>query len=474
MFGCGRNGPFGPLGPNCQFVHQTQESGEPETIRTDKQDDLSPMSQEVQSHGHLSDVQVMQDDGVQQEAQENREHEERRERNQRREEAERRRREAEAQRRRSEEMAEVEQDRLAWESEKEWLRRTENWEPWHQRLYRSLISGEPEPETPQRRYLFQSDLGDPISCVQLGPGGACMAGSVQGKVWMLGGPTDNTRRLAPGGGSEQPPPRAEVLAGFSDEGVRGLYLDEDNIYATFGEGSVGWRRARPHAQVGDRKCFRGLDRKNQQSSNVKHVLQRGAWACVLFPLSSTLVNVSRKEHHCRAFKLFDFGTTAEVAPCDFDGDNLIIIDRTRMGGAPAFHLVKLERNECQELDGLPDAQWISILKLWGTDCVACAVGSTLYLYDYRARRVRHTLRGHREEILAIDARDPDTVATLSSDGVVKLWNGTTGACKRTLRIPGANFFLAYPYCLCMQDQRILISCDEGVYLVELGPQSDVV
>ncbi|CAE8717943.1 unnamed protein product, partial [Polarella glacialis] len=85
--------------------------------------------------------------------------------------------------------------------------------------------------------------------------------------------------------------QAEILAAFSDEGVRGLYLDQENGYATLTDGCKGWRHASPHLQAGAVN-FRSLDRKNTQS--VKHVLQRGPWACVLFPISSTVVNVTRQ------------------------------------------------------------------------------------------------------------------------------------------------------------------------------------
>jgi len=301
-----------------------------------------------------------------------------------------------------------------------------------------------------------------------------MAGTMLGKVWLF---SFDSKQV-------------EMLTAFSDEGVRGLYLDEEYSYATLSEGCRGWRRTRPHAQQLKETNFRNLDRKNTQS--VKHVLQRGPWACVLFPVASTVVNVAKQpqEHHHRAFKLFDVGSSAEVAPCDFDGESLVVVDRSdrTQGGfsdacgcasacgcgqelpdrPPVFRLVQLERNEQTEIDNLPKASSVTLIRLWGPDCLAYAVGSTLFLYDWREKALRRPpLSGHRAEIVAVDAHSPEIIATLSSDASVKLWKGATGECVQTLFVPGASFFLGYPYCLYVQGRRVLVSADEGVILLEL-------
>lgn len=279
-----------------------------------------------------------------------------------------------------------------------------------------------------------------------------MAGTMLGKVWHF---SFDSKQV-------------ELLTAYSDEGIRGLFMDEESAYAVLSEGCRGWRRAKPHAQAGA-VCFRSLDKKNTQS--VKHVLQRGPWACVLFPISSAVVNVPKQKHrHCQ-FKLFDFGSSTEVAPCDFDGENLAVVDRTHAGGSPIFRLVHLDRNEQTEIDCLPKASSASLVKLWGPECLAYVVGNMLYLFDYQKKVMRHSFRGHRAEIVAVDAQDPDIIASLSTDAVVKLWNGATGECQQTIFVPEASFFLGYPYCLSVQNRRVLVSADEGVYLIELdgGP-----
>eukprot|EP00747_Dinoflagellata_sp_TGD_P167108 gnl/TRDRNA2_/TRDRNA2_190997_c0_seq1.p1 gnl/TRDRNA2_/TRDRNA2_190997_c0~~gnl/TRDRNA2_/TRDRNA2_190997_c0_seq1.p1 ORF type:complete len:351 (+),score=43.65 gnl/TRDRNA2_/TRDRNA2_190997_c0_seq1:147-1055(+) len=280
-----------------------------------------------------------------------------------------------------------------------------------------------------------------------------MAGTMLGKVWQLDFSSN----------------RVETLAAFSDEGVRSLYLDDECGYATLCEGTRGWKRQGPRVQA-SMLCFRSLDRKNAQS--VKHVLQRGPLACVLFPLCSIVVNVTRQEHYHCAFKLFDFGSSpTEVAPCDFDGSSLIVIDRSHVTFGPVFCLIRLEKNEHVEIDNLPKASKVTLVKLWGQDCIAyVAGGSDLYLYDYQKKQINHRLRGHRGEIVAVDASDTVTVATLGADSVVKLWNGLTGECNQTVFVPEASFFLGFPYCLHVCNGRILISADEGVYLMEPGPQ----
>jgi len=55
---------------------------------------------------------------------------------------------------------------------------------------------------------------------------------------------------------------------------------------------------------------------------------------------------------------------------------------------------------------------------------------------------------------------------MSSDAQVFLWNGVTGKPVQTFHVPEASFFLGFPYCLAMHEQRLLISCDEGAILIE--------
>lgn len=302
-------------------------------------------------------------------------------------------------------------------------------------------------DAPRCRFLFAAELGDPITSVHVNEHG-CLAGTMLGRVWFFGFESKEV----------------ELLASFSDEGIRGLFMDEDSSYAVLNDQCKGWRMARPHQQVGT-VCFRSLDRKNTQT--VKHVLMRGSLACVLFPITSFVVNVARQEHHTCNFKLFDYGSSSEVVPCDFDGETLAVVDRTNSGACPVFRLVQLASNDIMEIDYLPKANHTALLKLWGSDSFAYAVGSTLYIYDYRKREVTQSLR-HRAEIVAIDAQDPEIVASLSTDAWVKLWQGTTGSCLQTIFIPEATFFLGYPYCLCLQGRRLAVSADEGAFLLELG------
>eukprot|EP00929_Paragymnodinium_shiwhaense_P012818 TRINITY_DN12070_c0_g1_i2.p1 TRINITY_DN12070_c0_g1~~TRINITY_DN12070_c0_g1_i2.p1 ORF type:complete len:144 (-),score=30.12 TRINITY_DN12070_c0_g1_i2:44-475(-) len=133
---------------------------------------------------------------------------------------------------------------------------------------------------------------------------------------------------------------------------------------------------------------------------------------------------------------------------------------------PTYRVVHLERNQQQEVEGLPSVSRISMLRLWSKDCFVYVVGTTIHIYDFVKRRMRHTLKGHAEEVIAIDASDADAIASLSTDGVVKLWSGEDGRCRQTLFVPEANFFLGYPYCLHLHGNKILGSSDEGAFLLE--------
>lgn len=299
---------------------------------------------------------------------------------------------------------------------------------------------------PRCRFLFAADIGDPISSIYLGENG-CLAGTMLGKVWLY---CFESRAV-------------ELLTAFSDEGIRALFLDEESCCATCSEGCRGWRRSN-FAQL-QTICFRSLDKKNTQ--NVKHVLQRGPWACVIFPTSSTMVHVTKQEHHHCGFKLFDYGSSQDVAPCDFDGQNVLVVDRNFNPGIPIFRIIHLEKNESIEVENLPHAGSVTIAKVWAADClVYVAAGSSAYVYDFQKKQMRSRLVGHTAEIVAMDCQNFELIASMSSDATVKVWNGSRGECIQTLFVPEASFFLGYPYMLTMQGQRLMLSCDEGVILWE--------
>lgn len=301
------------------------------------------------------------------------------------------------------------------------------------------------------KFLFAADLGDPITSVYLTDVGCC-AGTILGKVWLYSFDTK----------------QHEELSAFSDEGVRGLYLDNETCCATIGgEGIRGWARAPPHTASGSVN-FRSFDKKNTQ--NVKHVLQFGPWACVIFPTSSIMMNVVTQEHsHCQ-FKLFDYGSSQELVPCDFDGKTVVVIDRSLNGSSPAFRFVNLEQTESVsqiDVEDLPHRGSVTFAKLWGPDHLAyVAGGSSVYLYDYRRRAPSHRLTGHTAEIIAMDSSDSKVIATLSSDAQIIRWDGATGKQLQILHVPEASFFLGYPYCLTMHGHKILVTADEGAILLD--------
>mmetsp|Transcript_28286 Transcript_28286/g.45560 ORF Transcript_28286/g.45560 Transcript_28286/m.45560 type:complete len:311 (-) Transcript_28286:24-956(-) len=302
---------------------------------------------------------------------------------------------------------------------------------------------------PRTSYLFQTDLGDPVSCVFVNDFG-CLAGSMLGKVMYYS--------FRDG--------EAQTLAAFSDEGVRGLYLDAEMSYATLMDVCKGWHSEAPY-QSSLSVNFRTWDRKNAQ--NVKHILQRGPWVLVLFPMSTTVMHVARQEHQHRSFKLFDYGTSTEVAPCDFDGEKLVLVDRSRGTGPPLFRIVHLERNHHTEVDNVPAADSVTLLKLWGANYLICAQNRNLLIYDYedQAPGVKRIIRGQGSEIMAVDSQDPEIIASLDRDAVVKLWNGRTAECIAKLKVPDAHYHMGYPYYLCVSGHRLLLSADEGVFLGEL-------
>lgn len=305
---------------------------------------------------------------------------------------------------------------------------------------------------PKCRFLFDCERGDPVSAVFLDETG-CMAGTMWGRVWMYNFETKHS----------------EDLAAYSDEGIRGTYLLDDTAYATLTESCSGWRRVAPFPQTTN-TCFRTLDKKSTQT--VKHVLQRNHLICLLFPIHTTVMDLLRQEHHSRKFKLFEYGSSQEIAPCDFNGESLLVTDWTHYT-CPVFRVVHLEKDEVTEITELPRAASTTIIKLWTTSSLVYVVGGRqLFIYDYRAKSATQRLRGHRAEIVALECEHERLISSLSADGIVKLWNGEKGECLQNLYVPEANFFLGFPYFLAARGKRVLIAADEGVYLMELEMDLD--
>eukprot|EP00403_Amphidinium_massartii_P017252 CAMPEP_0178420344 /NCGR_PEP_ID=MMETSP0689_2-20121128/26079_1 /TAXON_ID=160604 /ORGANISM="Amphidinium massartii, Strain CS-259" /LENGTH=300 /DNA_ID=CAMNT_0020041813 /DNA_START=44 /DNA_END=943 /DNA_ORIENTATION=+ len=299
---------------------------------------------------------------------------------------------------------------------------------------------------PGCRYLFVADLGDPVSCIHANEFGV-MAGTMLGKVWLYNFNTKET----------------DLLTAFSDEGIRGLYLDDELAHATICEGARSWQCSGLH-MPGLGLNFRTLDKKSTQS--VKHVLQRGPWACVLFPITTTLVHLGRQEQRQAQFRLFDLGSPSEVVPCDFDGQRLCIVDRTLSSRLPVYHIIHLEQAEQLELKDLPGSSHATLMKLWGSKFVVYSCGgAVVHIYDYKAKKMERELSGHRAEVLAIDAQDEVTIATLSVDAEVRLWNGATGECTKILHVPEANFFMGFPYHIIAREKHVCVAADQGVYLL---------
>jgi hypothetical protein len=296
------------------------------------------------------------------------------------------------------------------------------------------------------RYLFQADLGDPISCVYIGDA-ACMAGTMMGKAWLFNMVSADV----------------EKTHGFSDEGLRSIYCDRQSTYLACSDICQEFRISKPHALVTTR-YFSSYN----TTGSLKSVLQNGPKVCIIFLNATVELDLTKGRSQKRPFKSSDLThATGEVLPCDYDGVRLIVSYRVGDQSSPVYRVVTLERNEHTEIRNLPKADYVSLVKLWGAEYIACVVGRTVQLYDHLEQRSRLVFQGHRAEVLALGTQEVETITSLSADGVVKRWEGRTGVCLHSLKIPQASFWFGYPYCLCTHGSRVLISADEGVFLMEL-------
>eukprot|EP00397_Hematodinium_sp_SG-2012_P031888 GEMP01033897.1.p1 GENE.GEMP01033897.1~~GEMP01033897.1.p1 ORF type:complete len:322 (-),score=42.99 GEMP01033897.1:1108-2073(-) len=302
------------------------------------------------------------------------------------------------------------------------------------------------------RLLFANDFGDPISAIYVNDVG-CMAGSYLGKVWRYQWDTEHWMILAP----------------YSDNSVRSVYMTPLESYAMIGERTIrAWEIE--HGVPMKKKL--NFDPKapaigTSSVGSVKFVCGWQHLVVVLYPTTTVVMNLPSCESVTRSFRLFDNGGAARTAcPTDFDGEALVCVDR---GDSISIKVIYLERNEVFNVVNVPDVDTMSFVKLWGPKCLVYVTKARdVVVYNYTARFAVHRWQ-HKSDVIALDTANPTYIFVLLQNGDVNIWNGDSGKREKTEKCPpGVSFHMGWPYFISVHETHIVVSCDEGVAIVETG------
>jgi len=299
--------------------------------------------------------------------------------------------------------------------------------------------------------LFTADFGDPISTLYCNEVG-CVAGTYLGKVWRHRWDTKETTSLA----------------AYSENAVRCVYLNPSyDTYTLIGEAALQvWPDGHLQHRIMefDRKTVLGP----QNSS--KFVLSWQNLALILFPASTIGVNLLTAETIPHLFRLFDLHSNGEGCPSDFDGEAIVCV--CRCSSSVVVTVIDLEKNEHFTIPKIPGWSTLSIVRLWGPRCLAYVTKARIVVvYNYCNHTVLHRWK-HNSDVLALDASDDKYIFVLMKNGSVKVWNGESGVCNYTLTVAShASFHLRFPYYILASWPRIILSCDEGVVVLELDAEN---
>ena len=312
--------------------------------------------------------------------------------------------------------------------------------------------------------MIPAELGDPVSSLFI-DGDFIASGTLLGKIWLyrIG---KNTRKM---------------FAGFSDEAVRGVYVQDSTLYATIGDQLCRQYRVNdPYDQL-DLKFNR-----RSNGSGFKHVIQHFNQATVFYPGMTMFVDVVTSSQSMCPYKL-QRPTIMNVCPIDCYQYQVLFtefgVSDTSQPPPRKFRLVDVSTGvQRWESDDVS----ISQARFINESTLAYVKGRRLVIFDFTATKSREIRT--RENIVSIDCdlcmgrENPGLVLSLGEGGWLSVIEWNSGKVHYTYRIKQLCFSLGFPYFVkgfLDNEQRTLhaaVSDDYGVHYmrIDLGiPKSPV-
>ena len=306
------------------------------------------------------------------------------------------------------------------------------------------------------KLVTPSEPGDPISAVFVDDK-YVISGSLLGRIWVYN-IEQNTRRM---------------LAGFSDDAVRGIHYQDGTVYATIGDYLCKHiRLLDPYDQL-DVK----FDRRSS-GSGFKYVVQKFNQVTVFYPGMTTFIDVVSNTQSMCPFKMQQ-AMVLNVCPIDSYQYNVLFSEFAATDEAPPpprkFKLVDVSTG---------DPRWecvdprISAMKLIDQDSMVYFSQNRIVVYSFVNKAKRLEIKNfHKSAVITFDCslcmssdeRRP-LITSLGANGTIVVFDYFTGRVEYRGKLKDFSFSLGFPYLVqsFMDDNgevKVAVSCDYGVHYV---------
>jgi hypothetical protein len=308
--------------------------------------------------------------------------------------------------------------------------------------------------------------GDPLTAVFL-TDTHLVCGTVSGKIWSYD--VDGNR--------------LKCAAGFSDDSIRGLYIQDSTIYATVGDSYCKQIRVTDHRDQLETRFER-----RSSSSGFRHVFQKFTQVTIVYPGMTTYIDVVTNEQSMCPYRL-QASSSQNAVPLDAYHYHLLVSE---------FSESKRKLRVINVTDGqivaelTPDMAWC--IRLVDRQYLFYSNRKDLVVYDYIERKEVVRRRKHKsQEIVGVDAvfhlrlsqsessedgRDltasapsPHLITTVYASGDISCWDYLTGETLAQGRLAKFCFSLGFPYLVSSNwangRVEVAVTSDNGCHFVRL-------
>jgi hypothetical protein len=335
------------------------------------------------------------------------------------------------------------------------------------------------------RYVIPTDPGDPTTALYIDEQHV-VCGTLMGRVWLYNR-TNDTRTM---------------LAGFSDDAIRGIYVQDVAVYATVGDQCC--RVFRIHDPIDQLETK--FDRRSG-STGYKYVIQKFNQVTMIYPGMTTFADVVTNDQSMCPFKLqqanilnvipidsFQHYLLLTEFPATTDGDD--IVRETRhfkiVDVSSGNHSVFILKNPTIAVIKLIDKQHVFYVD---------KVNRKFVIHNFHDNKTLVRIKNpHKTDIVGVDSifhlrltRPEDLEASMSSsgggsynslackslittvsiDGKILAWDYLTGKVYYEGFLRQYSFSLGFPYIVqswwdeTNQTVIVAVSHDHGVSIVDL-------
>ena len=308
--------------------------------------------------------------------------------------------------------------------------------------------------------VIPADFGDSVSATFVDRD-YVVCGTLLGKIWLY--KFDRNSRI--------------LIAGYSDDSVRGVYVEDGTIFATIGD------QCCKRIQVSDPidQLETKFDRRSS-SSGFKYVIQKFNQVTIVYPGMTTFVDVSTNEQNMCPFKMQQ-PLVLNICPLDAFQNLILLSEFPSTSADPSAEEVRAHR-KLKIVDvaaGLTRFElvepMVTLAQLINDKIMIYCVGNTVLVFNFvEKKQIQCLKRLHGgSAILALDSclplRGPEPLtATLAKDGSVRVWDFLTGTVLLGGDVSNFCFSLGFPYLLQVHlgsTPRAVVSSDYGAHVVDL-------